>query len=92
MLMTSAKSQDAGMITYKGVERTIMSNQTNKTSLSPFRLPDVFQQRLRRTMQNASKCWDGLITTLGARSFSAAAPKLWNDLPVELLSTENLSF
>ena len=25
-----------------------------------------------------------MLTTLGARSFSAAAPKLWNELPVEL--------
>ena len=25
-----------------------------------------------------------MLTTLGARSFSAAAPKLWNELPLEL--------
>ena len=31
-----------------------------------------------------------MLTTLGARSFSAAAPKLWNDLPVELHQVTSL--
>ncbi|CAH3195662.1 unnamed protein product, partial [Porites evermanni] len=32
-----------------------------------------------------------MLTTLGARSFSAAAPKLWNELPVELRQATSLS-
>ena len=32
-----------------------------------------------------------MLTTLGARSFSAAAPKLWNDLPVELRQATSLN-
>ena len=31
-----------------------------------------------------------MLTTLGARSFSAAAPKLWNELPVELRQATSL--
>ena len=31
-----------------------------------------------------------MLTTLGARSFSAAAPKLWNELPVELHQATSL--
>ena len=30
------------------------------------------------------------LTTLGARSFSAAAPKLWNELPLELRQATSL--
>ena len=32
-----------------------------------------------------------MLTTLGARSFSAAAPKLWNELPVELRQATSLN-
>ena len=32
-----------------------------------------------------------MLTTLGARSFSAAVPKLWNELPVELRQTTSLN-
>ena len=32
-----------------------------------------------------------MLTTLGARSFSAAAPKLWNGLPVELRQATSLN-
>ena len=32
-----------------------------------------------------------MVTTLGARSFSATAPKLWNGLPVELRQTTSLN-
>ena len=32
----------------------------------------------------------GKLSTLGARSFSAAAPKLWNGLPVELRQATSL--
>ena len=32
-----------------------------------------------------------MLTTLGARSFSAAAPKLWNSLPVELRQATSLN-
>ena len=32
-----------------------------------------------------------ILTTLGARSFSAAAPKLWNELPVELRQATSLN-
>ena len=31
-----------------------------------------------------------MLTTLEARSFSAAAPKLWNDLPLELRQVTSL--
>ena len=31
-----------------------------------------------------------MLTTLGGRSFSAAAPKLWNGLPVELCQATSL--
>ena len=31
-----------------------------------------------------------MLTTLGARSFSAAAPKLWNGLPMELRQATSL--
>ena len=32
-----------------------------------------------------------MLTTLGARSFSAAAPKLWNKLPLELRQATSLN-
>ena len=32
-----------------------------------------------------------MLPTLGARSFSAAAPKLWNELPVELSQQHHLT-
>ncbi|CAH3036866.1 unnamed protein product, partial [Porites lobata] len=32
-----------------------------------------------------------MLTTLGSRSFSAAAPKLWNGLPVELRQATSLN-
>ena len=32
-----------------------------------------------------------MLTTLGARSFSAAAPKLWNELPVEPRQAKSLN-
>ena len=32
-----------------------------------------------------------MLTTLGTRSFSAAAPKLWNELPVELRQATSLN-
>ena len=32
-----------------------------------------------------------MLTTLGARSFSAAAPKLWNELPVEFCQATSLN-
>ena len=32
-----------------------------------------------------------MLTTLGARSFSAAAPKLWNELPVEVRQATSLN-
>ena len=32
-----------------------------------------------------------MLTTLGERSFSAAAPKLWNELPVELRQATSLN-
>ena len=32
-----------------------------------------------------------MLTTLGARSFSAAAPKLWNELPVDLRQATSLN-
>ena len=32
-----------------------------------------------------------MLTTLGARSFSAAAPKLWNELPLELRQATSLN-
>ena len=46
---------------------------------------------VRNTRRYDFRSNDGLLTTLGDRSFHAAAPKLWNDLPGSIRNSQSLN-